>query len=77
MTEYPADLMRDPAATMRRAAARMQERADMGDFWRAMADWLQFEAVSAPEEGGVYLRGGRIAYALAVACAYLTSEAGA
>ena len=37
----------------------------------AVAAWLDFEAVNAPGPGGVYLRGGRTAYALAVACAYL------
>ncbi len=37
----------------------------------AVADWLDFEAVNAPGPGDVYLRGGRIAYALTVACAYL------
>jgi hypothetical protein len=37
----------------------------------AVADWLDNEAVNAPGPGDVYLRGGRIAYALTVACAYL------
>ena len=37
----------------------------------ALADWLDFEADNAPGPGDVYLRGGRIAYALTVACAYL------
>ena len=37
----------------------------------ALADWLDNEAVNAPGPGEVYLRGGRDAYALAVACAYL------
>jgi hypothetical protein len=37
----------------------------------AVAGWLENEAVNAPGRGGVYLRGGRTAYALAVACAYL------
>lgn len=38
---------------------------------RALARWLRFEAVSAPEIGEVVFRGGRPVYALAVACAYL------
>jgi hypothetical protein len=38
----------------------------------AVADWLQFEAASAPDgPDQVYLRGGRTAHALAVARAYL------
>ncbi len=37
----------------------------------ALADWLDNEAVNAPGPGEVYLRGGCVAYALAVACAYL------
>lgn len=37
----------------------------------ALADWLDFEAVNAPGVGEVYLKGGRVAYALAVARAYL------
>lgn len=38
---------------------------------RAIATWLKEEAVNAPGPGEVYLRGGRYAYALAVAIAYL------
>jgi hypothetical protein len=37
----------------------------------AVAEYLETEAVSAPDIGGVYLRGGRTAYALQVARAYL------
>jgi len=42
---------------------------------RAIAAWLKEEAVSAPGPGEVYLRGGRYAYALAVAAAYLSGTA--
>ena len=40
-------------------------------FALAVADYLENETVNAPDVGGVYLRGGRTAYALSVARAYL------
>jgi hypothetical protein len=64
-----------PAATMRRAARQMREQHGpehvRHEFWSAVADYLENEAVQAPDIGGVYLRGGRTAYALSVARAYL------
>jgi hypothetical protein len=59
-----------PADAMRRAAKLMRSRT--GDpFFLAVADYLENEAVNAPDIGGVYLRGGCTAYALSVARAYL------
>jgi hypothetical protein len=110
MTETPES----PAATIRRAARLLADRADAMDaelqanpYWgcsegtppaeayrqgvagglggasgdlaapwtpeanRALARWLRFEAVNAPEIGTMVFRGGRPVHALAVACAYL------
>jgi hypothetical protein len=58
------------------ASSGLTVRAEYVASWHpgvalAVADWLDNEAVNAPGPGEVYLRGGRIAYALTVACAYL------
>jgi hypothetical protein len=58
------------------ASSGLTVRAEYVASWHpdvalAVADWLDNEAVNAPGPGDVYLRGGRIAYALTVACAYL------
>ena len=75
-----------PADTMRRAARELDDRADMLEAagWsaedsepragRALARWLRFEAVNAPEIGDVVFRGGRSVHTLSVAAALLGEQ---
>lgn len=75
-----------PADTMRRAAKELDDRAGMLEAagWsaedsepkagRALARWLRFEAVNAPEIGEMVFRGGRPVYALSVAAALLGEQ---